>query len=38
LEGKGSFPAPGEEGWTNQMILDAAYRSAKSGKAEKVSS
>jgi len=38
LEGKGSFPAPGEEGWTNQMILDAAYRSAKSGKTEKVSS
>lgn len=38
LEGKATFPAPGEEGWTNQMILDAAYRSAKSGKVEKVSS
>ena len=37
VEGKAAFPAPGEEGWTNQMILDAAYRSAKSGKAEKVS-
>jgi 1,5-anhydro-D-fructose reductase (1,5-anhydro-D-mannitol-forming) len=37
VEGKSAFPAPGEEGWTNQMILDAAYRSAKSGKAEKVS-
>ncbi|MGE5206278.1 MAG: Gfo/Idh/MocA family protein [Chlamydiota bacterium] len=38
VEGKASFPAHGEEGWTNQMILDAAYRSAKSGKVEKVSS
>jgi 1,5-anhydro-D-fructose reductase (1,5-anhydro-D-mannitol-forming) len=38
LEGKSTFPVPGEEGWTNQMILDAAYRSAKSGKVEKVSS
>jgi predicted dehydrogenase len=37
VEGKGTFPAPGEEGWTNQMILDAAYRSAKSGRVEKVS-
>ena len=37
VEGKAAFPAPGEEGWTNQMILDAAYRSAKSGKVEKVS-
>ena len=37
MQGKATFPAPGEEGWTNQMILDAAYRSAKSGKAEKVS-
>jgi predicted dehydrogenase len=36
VEGKAAFPAPGEEGWTNQMILDAAYRSAKSGKVEKV--
>lgn len=38
VEGKVAFPVPGEEGWTNQMILDAAYRSAKSGKVEKVSS
>jgi predicted dehydrogenase len=38
LEGKTTFPVPGEEGWTNQMILDAAYRSAKSGKVERVSS
>lgn len=37
VQGKIAFPVPGEEGWTNQMILDAAYRSAKSGKIEKVS-
>jgi predicted dehydrogenase len=36
LEGKMTFPAPGEEGWQNQEILDAAFRSLKSGKAEDV--
>lgn len=36
LEGKSKFPAPGEEGWQNQEILDAAFRSLKSGKAEDV--
>jgi len=36
VEGKGTFPAPGEEGWKNQLILDAAYRSIRSGKAEQV--
>jgi len=36
VEGKISFPVPGEEGWQNQEILDAAYRSMKSGKAEDV--
>jgi predicted dehydrogenase len=30
------FPAPGEEGWQNQEILDAAYRSARSGNSETV--
>ena len=30
------FPVPGEEGWQNQEILDAAYRSLKSGKTEDV--
>ena len=30
------FEVPGEEGLKNQMILDAAYRSVKSGKAEGV--
>jgi predicted dehydrogenase len=36
VEGKAKFPVPGEEGWRNQEILDAAYRSLKSGKAEDV--
>jgi predicted dehydrogenase len=36
VEGKSRFPVPGEEGWRNQEILDAAYRSMKSGKAEDV--
>lgn len=36
VEGKEAFPAPGEEGWRNQEILDAAYRSIKSGRAESV--
>lgn len=36
VEGKSKFPVPGEEGWQNQEILDAAYRSLRSGKTEKV--
>ena len=36
VEGKSQFPIPGEEGWQNQEILDAALRSIKSGKAEAV--
>jgi len=36
LEGGQPFPVPGEEGWQNQEILDAAYRSLKSGKTETV--
>jgi predicted dehydrogenase len=36
IEGHGKFPVPGEQGWQNQEILDAAYRSIKSGKAEDV--
>jgi predicted dehydrogenase len=35
VEGQ-EFPVPGEEGWQNQEILDAALRSIKSGKAESV--
>ncbi len=38
VEGKADFPVPGEEGWRNQLILDAAYRSIRSGQAEDVSS
>jgi predicted dehydrogenase len=34
IEGKAKFPIPGEEGWRNQEILDAAYRSIKSGRTE----
>jgi predicted dehydrogenase len=37
IEGRSRFPVPGEEGWQNQEILDAAYRSIRSGKAERVS-
>jgi predicted dehydrogenase len=34
VESRAQFPAPGEEGWKNQVILDAAYRSLKSGRTE----
>jgi len=34
--GQSYLPAPGEEGWQNQEILDAAYRSMQSGKIEDV--
>lgn len=36
IEGKSRFPVPGEEGWQNQLVLDAAMRSLKTGKAEDV--
>jgi 1,5-anhydro-D-fructose reductase (1,5-anhydro-D-mannitol-forming) len=36
VEGKAKFPVPGEEGWQNQEVLDAAYRSLKSGRSEDV--
>ena len=36
VEGKAAFPVSGEEGWQNQIILDAAYRGLKSGKVEEV--
>jgi predicted dehydrogenase len=36
VEGLAPFPVPGEEGWQNQEILDAAYRSINSGKSEAV--
>jgi predicted dehydrogenase len=36
LLGEAPFPVPGEEGWRNQLVLDAAYRSAETGKREPV--
>lgn len=36
LENAQPFPVPGEEGWQNQIILDAAYRSLLSGSNEAV--
>ena len=36
VEGHSTFAAPGEEGWQNQEVLDAAYRSIQSGKLEPV--
>jgi 1,5-anhydro-D-fructose reductase (1,5-anhydro-D-mannitol-forming) len=36
IEGRTEFPVSGEEGLKNQIILDAAYRSAKTGRAEAV--
>jgi 1,5-anhydro-D-fructose reductase (1,5-anhydro-D-mannitol-forming) len=38
VESKAKFPVPGEEGWRNQEILDAAYRCMKSGQTEEVGS
>ena len=38
IEGKAKFPVPGEEGWQNQEVLDAAYRSLRSGGIEVVAS
>jgi len=32
VRGQETFPVPGEEGWTNQRIIDAAYRSLTLGK------
>jgi predicted dehydrogenase len=36
VEGKAEYPVPGKEGRQNQEILDAAFRSLKSGKTEDV--
>jgi 1,5-anhydro-D-fructose reductase (1,5-anhydro-D-mannitol-forming) len=36
IEGREVFPALGEQGWQNQIILDAAYRSLSSGKSEPI--
>lgn len=36
IEGKTAFPISGEQGWQNQEVLEAAYRSLKCGKVESV--
>jgi predicted dehydrogenase len=36
VRSEAKFPVPGEQGWQNQEILDAAFRSLRSGKAEEV--
>jgi predicted dehydrogenase len=36
IENGTEFPVPGEEGWQNQVVLDAAYRSMKTGQTEAV--
>jgi len=36
MEAGAQFPAPGEEGWQNQEILDAALRSVASGRTQRV--
>jgi 1,5-anhydro-D-fructose reductase (1,5-anhydro-D-mannitol-forming) len=36
LEGRSAFPVPATEGLTNQEILDAAFRSLKTGRTENV--
>jgi len=36
IEGNAQFPAPGEEGWRNQEILDGALRSISNGRTEAV--
>jgi predicted dehydrogenase len=36
VQGEAAFPVLGEEGWQNQEVLDAAFRSLESGKAEAV--
>ena len=36
IEGREVFPVPGQQGWQDQLILDAAYRSLSSGKSEEI--
>jgi predicted dehydrogenase len=36
IEGKVPFTVPGEQGWQNQIILDAAYRSLVSRRTEEI--
>ena len=36
IESREVFPVPGQQGWQDQLILDAAYRSLSSGKSEEI--
>jgi predicted dehydrogenase len=36
VEGREVFPVLGEEGWRNQILLDAAYRSMVTGESEEI--
>jgi predicted dehydrogenase len=36
IEGREVFPVLGQQGWQDQLILDAAYRSLSSGKSEEI--
>lgn len=36
VQGRSKFPVSGKQGWQNQEILDAAYRSIKTGQIEQV--
>ena len=36
VRGVAAFPVPGDQGWQNQEILDAAFRSLQTGKTEDV--
>ena len=36
VEGRAEFAAPAEEGWRNQLVLDAAYRSLRTGRSEPI--
>jgi predicted dehydrogenase len=36
VEGREVFPVSGEEGWQNQIILDAAYKSLALGKSVEI--
>jgi len=36
VETKADFCVPGEDGWRDQLVLDAAYRSLKTGRSEAI--
>lgn len=36
VQGTADFPCPGEEGWQNQLVLDAAYRCIRTGEKQEI--